>query len=282
MSLGFGSGFCVYLYLHLETTPITHRHRVMLMSREEEERLGAVAFQELMQEHKNHLLPLTHPLSQAVLRVGRAIVSHCELRDVWSWRFYVIDSDSTPNAMVLPGGAVFVFSGITRAAQSDDMLAAVLGHEIAHVLARHSAEKATVGYFAVVVDFVIRLVVGLDIGTSVLLSLLVRLPNSRRLEQEADEIGLLLSAKAGYDPRAAVTLWKNFQKLSSKESTPVAFLSTHPSNDARIDNIKTKYLPRAMKIYKAALSRHDHFERDDEFESFLAAVRKRHSSVSTR
>jgi predicted Zn-dependent protease len=158
-------------------------------------------------------------------------------------------SDDTPSAFALPCGSVDVNTGLFQVVKTEDQLAAVMGHEIAHVVARHPEERisreALVGTGAAVLGAAAPDLAGLA-SSAATLGLI--LPFSREQESEADVIGLQYMARAGYNPRAAVQVWQNFAAASSGE--PPAFLSTHPSHGDRIARLQEQ-MPEAMTIYEA-------------------------------
>ncbi len=170
----------------------------------------------------------------------------------WKWSVTVIDEPETVNAFCMAGGKMAIYTGlIGKVKPSDDELAQVMGHEISHALASHTAEKMSV-----------RLAAGLAVVaitasanqnnrqttqdvSSLAAATLITLPNSRVAENEADTIGIELAAKAGYDPRAAVTLWEKMMKASGQTSR-FDFLSTHPASSKRIEalaSLESKMLP---------------------------------------
>ncbi|KAJ1936352.1 metalloendopeptidase [Linderina pennispora] len=148
------------------------------------------------------------------------------------------------NAFVLPGGKVFVFTGILPITKTEDGLAAVLGHEIAHQYARHAAEKISqsnlLSFVYILASFFVDPSL-LQLGRG-MTHLLTVLPNSRACEREADYLGLLFMAQACYDPRAAVGLWQRMQM--AEQGSPPQFLNTHPATGDRIEKI-TEWLPQA-------------------------------------
>jgi predicted Zn-dependent protease len=163
------------------------------------------------------------------------------------WEMAIFDSDSV-NAFAMPGGKVGVMQGITKAAQNQDQLAAVIGHEIAHVTARHANERASRGGMSNVGVQVVAVLLGggnsgatytayeaLNAGAS----LGIMLPFSRSQESEADIIGLDYMAQAGFDPRESAPLWQNMG--AEAEEAPAEFLSTHPSSEARIDALVSRF-----------------------------------------
>lgn len=156
------------------------------------------------------------------------------------WEVYVIKDDNTKNAFVLPGGKIFVFTGILPVCKNDDGLASVMGHEIAHQVARHSAERVSSMKVLFVLAYLME-ALGVDIGIGrVLLTFLMQLPNSRKSESEADHIGIHLMAKACYDPRESTKMWERMsqsEKGSSGGIASVDFMSTHPANAKRIKQL---------------------------------------------
>jgi len=147
------------------------------------------------------------------------------------------------NAFVIPGGKVFVFSGILDVCQGDDGLAAVLGHEIAHNVAHHAAERMSQSGLFMGIAMLAAFALGIDPGLgNFFIDLAFLRPGSRSQESEADYIGLLMMAESCYDPEAAMGLWARMEK--EEKGAPPQFLSTHPSNHNRLEKIRT-WLPEA-------------------------------------
>ncbi len=170
----------------------------------------------------------------------------------WRWDVNVITSDQV-NAFCMAGGKIAVYTGlINRLQTTDDEIAAVMGHEIAHALREHSREQASramaTGVLASVVGAATRSSVGGDLAGFALQTATV-LPNSREAEIESDRIGVELAARAGFDPRAAVSLWQKMSKLGGGRGP--AWLSTHPAPGDRIRDL-TDYAARVMPLYQAA------------------------------
>jgi predicted Zn-dependent protease len=230
-----------------ETAPVTGRQQFVLLSDTQATEMGLTAYQQILKESK---LSPDKALTERVRRVGLRIAAVSGRPDL-PWEFNLIQDD-TPNAFALPGGKVGVNTGLFKVAQNDDQLAAVMAHEVGHAIARHSAER---------VSQQIALQAGLAglgmtgsgaqyaqlAGTAATLGLV--LPFSRQQESEADHIGVIMMAKAGYDPRAAVALWQNFNKLGGDRQPE--FLSTHPAPASRIQQIQA-LMPQAMPIYEQA------------------------------
>jgi len=171
----------------------------------------------------------------------------------WQWEENVITSKEV-NAWCMPGGKIAFYTGlIERLQPTDDEIAAVMGHEIAHALREHGRERASQAMAQGVGIAIVGTALGLGGGaqdlSQLVLDLTFNLPNSRVDETEADRIGVELAARAGFDPRAAVTLWEKMQKES--KSQPPQFLSTHPSHASRISDLKG-YSARVMPLYEAA------------------------------
>ena len=172
----------------------------------------------------------------------------------WKWETNVISSGDV-NAWAMPGGKMAVYTGlIEKLNATDDELAAVMGHEIAHALREHGRERASRAMAQGVGLSVIGAVAGVSGGaldlSKLVLDLTLNLPNSRTHETEADRIGVELAARAGYDPRAAIALWEKMQKQAGGGQPP-QFLSTHPSHDTRISDLRD-YAARVMPLYQSA------------------------------
>jgi predicted Zn-dependent protease len=171
----------------------------------------------------------------------------------WAWETNVISSKEV-NAWCMPGGKIAVYTGlIERLQATDDELAAVMGHEIAHALREHGRERVSQAQAQGMIIGVLGAVTGASQGgmdmTQLLVDLTLNKPNSREHEVEADRIGVELAARAGYDPRGAISLWEKMAKLGGGQ--PPEFLSTHPSPSNRIADLKV-YSARVMPLYEAA------------------------------
>ncbi len=175
----------------------------------------------------------------------------------WAWEVNVITSKEV-NAWCMPGGKIAVYSGLIEKLQAtDEELAAVMGHEIAHALREHSRERASQAMAQSVGISVVGAVLGVpgiaqDL-TQALIDVTFNLPNSRTDETEADRIGVELAARAAYDPRAAVALWEKMTKVGG--SQPPQWLSTHPSHANRVTDLQG-YSAKVLPLYEAARARH--------------------------
>jgi predicted Zn-dependent protease len=238
------------------TAPETGRQQFIMIDPAQEAQMGFQAFSKLKQEK-----PYVRSGKQAemVRRVGRRIARVAPVPNA-EWEF-VLFEDDTPNAFALPGGKVGINTGILKITQNEAGLATVMGHEVAHVVARHGAERAsqTMGLqiLGAIADAAlaqnapgarqgVMQAYGLGAQVGVLL------PYSRVHELEADELGMLYMARAGYDPKEAVAFWQRFSDYNRKSGgKPPEFLSTHPLDDRRIAQLRA-LLPRAEAEYARA------------------------------
>lgn len=183
--------------------------------------------------------------------VAQAVRMRPETKN-WDWEIKIIDDPDTVNAWAMAGGKMALYTGLVEKLQpSDDELAQVIGHEISHALARHSAEKMSI---ATVTQAGVAAVAAMTdndqltmTGTTLLAAVAVTLPNSRTMESEADRIGIELAAKAGYNPQAAVSLWQKMAGADGKN--PPQFLSTHPS-PANRQQVLSQLVPEMMPYYQ--------------------------------
>ena len=232
-----------------ETVPITGRSQFQLVSPAQETAMGVQAYKEILGKAKLSTDPTTNAL---VTRVGARIAAATGRTDL-PWEFKVIDDPQTVNAFALPGGKVAVYTGILSITKDEAGLAAVLGHEVSHVIARHSAERVSEQLSLQLGAQMVGAVLGVNsqvtqAGAGLLVNA-VLLPWGRRQESEADHLGLVFMAKAGYDPHAARDLWVRMADASKGGQRPPEFLSTHPSEETRIRQIDA-WLPEAMQYYR--------------------------------
>lgn len=244
------------------TVPVTGRSQLALLPESEMVTLGQQAYQQQLQEN-----PVSNQPGdvEPVLRVGKRLAAATEefLRannlptDVYQWEFSVIDNDEIVNATCLPGGKIVFYSGIFEYTKDDDGIATVMGHEIAHAIARHGNERmsqamlmelgaATLSEAMASQPAKTRELASQAFGLTSNFGVI--LPFNRSRESEADRIGLTLMAKAGYDPRKAIEFWERFSQAGAKVPE---FLSTHPSGATRIADIQA-HLPEALQHYTGA------------------------------
>jgi len=199
-----------------------------------------MTFNQLVEEHETNFIPEHHHFVAHVTEVAKRIIAASDRPDI-NWEVRLIDSPVT-NAFAIPGGKIFVFSGLLNVTQNDDGLAFILGHEVAHVLARHGAEQMAVGRIMLGVSVLLSALFGDNIGSFVLarlLSLVTELRYSRNMESEADYIGLLLMHNAKFDINEAPRVWERMVQYTGEGAdSSSSFLSTHPSHGDRITDIK--------------------------------------------
>ena len=242
------------ILISCQTAPITGRSQLILVSPQEASQMGNAAFQEVIKEEGTSDNP---QYKSSLTRVGSRIVSVADTEN-YDWEYRVIKGDDVVNAFALPGGKIGVYTGMFRVAESDAALATVIGHEVAHVAAHHGAERASAGILANLGSAGLQAALGSQ-NPAVMSAIMSAygigvnvggiLPFSRTQEAEADRIGLIYMAEAGYDPREAIAFWEKMQSESGRAPAPPEFLSTHPSYGTRISNLK-QWLPEAMRYYK--------------------------------
>lgn len=236
------------------TVPQTGRSALHLVS---SDRLAAMASAQFGELKQNTPISRDPKYTSMVNRVGERIayVAAPDMPNA-QWEFVVFDDDDQINAFAMPGGKVAVYTGIFKIAKTDDELAVVIGHEVAHVAAGHGNERVSqqllaaggalaVGLGTRDLDSSERQLIMAAYGAGATLG--VMLPYSRYHESEADEIGLIYAAQAGYDPRAAIAFWKRME--AEKSGAPPEFLSTHPSGSTRIRKLN-ELMPKAVAIYE--------------------------------
>jgi predicted Zn-dependent protease len=247
-----------------ETNPYTGRSQLLMTSVSQEMQMGAQAYSQVKNDPKMHQSQDPHEI-EPVRRVAARIIEaakrskYAEMANQFQWEVTVIKDDKTMNAFALPGGKIAVYTGIFPVAKTEAGLAAVLGHEVTHALARHGAERMSQGQLTNAALQVLGAAAGSAGGNAMLgqaamaalgagAQVGVLLPFSRKHESEADYIGILLAADAGYDPRESVHLWERMEQMSGGKG-PAEFLSTHPGHETRIEQLK-KWMPEAMAIYQ--------------------------------
>ena len=223
-----------------------------MVSPQEEAALGARAFQQIVSQSQIDRSPTTNA---AVDDVGRRLAAVANRPD-FQWNFVVIKNDRDANAFCLPGGKVAVYTGILPIAEDQAGLAVVMGHEIAHAIARHGAERISQAQLAQLGGQALAIGLGGSASSAAILAAYgvgaqigVLLPYGRTQESEADHIGLLLMAQAGYDPQAAIGFWERMERSSNGNGGAPEYLSTHPSHGTRIEQIRT-WMPEALRFYE--------------------------------
>jgi predicted Zn-dependent protease len=247
---------CLVLVMGCATSP-TGRMQLMLVSEDSAISASKQAYVEMLKPYEQKGKIDNDPsLKDRVYRITERLIAQAikmrpETKN-WEWSIKVIDDPKTVNAWAMAGGKMAVYSGIViQLKTTDDELAQVLGHEIAHALANHSAEKMSVAMASTIGVAVVGVAAknkGLALtGAALAAALAVQRPNSRTAESEADQIGIELAAKAGYDPRAAIALWQKMAEVGGKG--PPEFLSTHPSPENREKKL-AELVPQMMPYYE--------------------------------
>ena len=234
------------------TTPVTGRSQFNLLSLEDDKALGAQAYEEMLQGAP---LVQSGPQYDQVQRVVGRLVEVAdadpEFEGQFDWEARLVKDDATVNAWCLPGGKMAVYTGILPFTQDDTGLAVVMAHEIGHAVARHGSERMSQ---SIPVQVLLQWAAGeygqgaAQLGAQVA-NLGVFMPWGRKQELEADHIGLMYMAEAGYDPRVAEQFWTRMGQ--GQQGAPPEFLSTHPSDESRIQQIRD-LLPEALKLYQGA------------------------------
>ena len=235
------------------------RSQLLLVSSAEMDQAAAAQYQQLIHSETpkgavNHDPKQVERVRRIANRlIPQTAVFRTDALD-WKWEVNVLTSPEV-NAWCMPGGKIAVYTGLIEKLQiTDDELAAVMGHEISHALREHGRERASQQFATQMGASAVGAVLGIGQTGTDLAGLVGQvtylLPYSRIHETEADRMGVELAARAGYDPRAAITLWQKMAKLSSG-STPPALLSTHPSNEARIKDL-TEFSQKVLPLYEKA------------------------------
>ncbi len=257
--------FCSLMAVGCETNPYTKRSQFLIMPEGYMNEMGAAQYGQMLKDpelvvsrNRREIDPVKRVAAKIIEAAKRS--RYAEDAKQFDWEVTVIKDDNTKNAWALPGGKMAVYTGIFPMAQNEAGLAAIMGHEVVHALAQHGGERmsqglmaqlgmtaaaialSTQGYSPAMNQLAMQSM-GVAVQTGVLL------PFSRKHESEADYVGVLLAADAGYDPREAIRIWERMAAASG--GAPPEFLSTHPANETRIADLK-RWMPEAMAIYKRA------------------------------
>ena len=250
----FGCGCCSILLPSCTSVPITDRKQLSIIPESSINRQAAAAYESF--RAKNKLINKGSQLNE-IRDIGKKIENSVSAffsnkgqkdpTENFGWDYILVDNDKVVNAWCMPGGKIAVYTGLLKITKNTDALSIVMGHEIAHAVARHSLERAsqamTINLGTTVADIFLggainrtRNTVGRNTGLDIF-QLGIMNPFGRKQETEADYLGLIFSSLAGYDIRESVKLW---QRMSDKKKgkEPPVFLSTHPSSKKRIENLK--------------------------------------------
>lgn len=236
------------------------RSQFMMISAAQIDRMAAISFeQQAKAAQKKKILITSGPEYERLKTIANRLIPQTAVfRDDtrnWDWGLQLIDSPIV-NATCAPGGRITFYTGIINKLNlTDDEIAAIMGHEIAHAVREHGREQVSQALAQNIISNVALAAAGAGSAQSIdaanqIMQYVMVLPNSRQNEREADAIGLELAARGGYDPRAAITLWQKMSKESQGKNPP-EFLSTHPSNENRIKELSA-LIPKVMPLYEAA------------------------------
>lgn len=253
-------GLTAALLAACATSP-TGRRQLMLVSENEAINASASAYAQILKPFADQGKVDNDPAQTArVTRiterlVAQAVKSRPDTAS-WGWAIKVIDDPEMVNAWCMAGGKMAIYTGLIQQVRAtDDEIAQVMGHEIAHALANHQAEKMSVAIATSLGVAAVGAVSdrqGVATGAALAATVAITLPNSRTAESEADRIGIELAAKAGYDPRAAVTLWEKMGAVGG--SGPPQFLSTHPAPENRKQTLSA-WVPQMLPYYESMAAR---------------------------
>jgi predicted Zn-dependent protease len=235
----------------------TGRKQLLLMGNNDVAQMGLSSFQQIKQKERVSSDPIQNHYVQCVAQaITQAIPAQYANTNPGEWEVVVFDSKEV-NAFALPGGRIGVYTGLLKVAKNQDQLAAVIGHEVSHVLAQHSNERLSQSQVAnmgmAAADSILKnsatkapamAALGMGVQYGVLM------PYSRAHETEADVLGLQLMAIAGFNPKESVSLWQNMAAASNGQA-PMEILSTHPSDQTRINKLQS-LIPQVMPMYQQA------------------------------
>ena len=251
----FGCGCCSMFLPSCSTVPITERKQLSIIPEARINRQAAVAYENFRNKAKviksgkdlKDILEIGNKMEKAVsaffLNKGQD-----DPTKNFEWDYILVENDKIINAWCMPGGKIAVYTGLLKVTKNKDALATVMGHEIAHAVARHSVERMshamTINLGTTVADIFLggainrtRNTVGQNTGMDIF-QLGIMNPFGRKQETEADYLGLIFSSLSGFDIRESVNLWKRMSEKNKGKEPPV-FLSTHPSSKKRIENLNS-------------------------------------------
>lgn len=260
----FGAATALLAISSCSTVPLTGRSRLSLVDESQLRQQAAIGYAQLLSDPQTKVVSASNANAAMVKRVGQKIAAavtqymnqngYGDQIAGYKWEYNLIESNEI-NAWCMPGGKIAIYTGILPVTKDEAGLATVMGHEVAHAIAQHSAERASqmtvaqglgtaVGVASANSKYANYINAAYGIGGQ-----LTILSYGRSQELEADKMGLSFMAMAGYNPNTAIGFWQRMAQASSGSQKPPAFLSTHPSDASRIAQIQ-KDLPEAMKYYK--------------------------------
>ncbi|MFL5729331.1 MAG: M48 family metallopeptidase [Cytophagaceae bacterium] len=257
-------GLMTMIFLGCARNPVTHRSELSLVPNNEVLSLSSTSYKDFLAQHKLSTdAEKTAMVKRVGLKIQMAVTDYLNKNNLskelegYAWEFNLVE-DPQVNAWCMPGGKVVVYTGLLPVAQDENGLATVLGHEIAHAIAKHGNERMSQGLIQQLGGVALQVALSNKPSTTQNLfyaaygagsQVGVILPFSRTQEAEADHMGLIFMAMAGYDPQTALTFWQRM--AASSKGAPPEFLSDHPADATRIKNIE-KEMPEAMGYYNAS------------------------------
>lgn len=256
----------IFLTVACSQNPITGRKQLTLMPEDQMNSMSLTEYNQFLTDNKTKVIASganVDLVKKVGGKIAAAVTDYMTQKGMgdkmsqYKWEFHVV-RDSVANAWCMPGGKVVVYTGILPLTQNEAGLAVVLGHEIAHAIASHGNERMSaqmleqLGFTALDAAMANKPAQTKSIFESAIgmgAELGVMLPFSRKQESEADRMGLIFMSLAGYNPQEAINFWTRMAAQNAGNQPP-QFLSTHPSDQTRINDIQTKYLPEALKYYK--------------------------------
>ena len=258
--------FAVLLVAGCATVPMTGRKQLSLVSGSEVNTLAATEYGKFLKQNPPARgTPEVAMVERVGLRIQAAVESYMKKNDYadllegYDWQFHLVD-DKQVNAWCMPGGRVVVYSGLLPITRDETGLAVVMGHEVAHAIAQHGAERMSQQLATQLGGVALGVALSSKSAETQALAMAafgagsavgILLPFSRAQESEADKMGINFMAMAGYDPRAAIGLWQRMAAAAKDAGKPPVFLSTHPSDEQRIERLN-KDMPEALKRYAKA------------------------------
>ena len=263
------AGLCVAAVLTAcANAPVTGRNQFMLVSEGDAINASTQAYSEVLKKEQGKIAEGSALERRVEAITGKLVAQAIKFRPEtaqWQWEVVVIDEPETLNAWAMAGGKMAIYTGIIdKLRLSDDEIAQIMGHEIAHALAKHTAERMSVASAQQIGLQVASVFLGTGSMTSqmalqaaaIATTVGVQLPNSRQQESEADRIGIELAARAGYDPNAAPALWKKMVEATGQKGKS-DWLSTHPAGERRIESLSA-LVPQMMPLYQDKSPRPSH------------------------
>ncbi|ODV60305.1 metalloendopeptidase ASCRUDRAFT_35637 [Ascoidea rubescens DSM 1968] len=248
-----GALFAAFYVYNLDQAPISNRRRCIWIPKFVELKLADITYRQILHLYDGKFLPDNHPYTRKIESIMKKIIKgivrdeNGEAKEI-DWKVHVIhDPNVPPNAFVLPGGKIFVFTTIFPIAKNDDGLATILSHETAHQLARHTSENLSKKPLYSLLGIILYTITGSSFINDLFLKSIFLMPASREMETEADYIGLMIMSEGCFKIDEALKFWKRFKEFEDRSGVrSFEFLETHPASETRYGNIE-RWLPEARE-----------------------------------